>query len=83
MKKRKCAVCGDLVQTNVKLKWRRDCDHVVFHVCMLCAESGKVNADSVKKESAKSYTTYMEEVPPYVVPHIPNARGKAVRIRHK
>ena len=42
-----CAVCGDRCRTNVRLIWQRDCDGKMFHVCCLCAEMDKVNADSV------------------------------------
>lgn len=47
--KKKCAVCGDTHQTNVRLRWQRHCDGLIFDVCMLCGESNKVNAESVNK----------------------------------
>lgn len=75
-KKRKCSVCGDLVQSNVKLLWKSDNDGVVFHVCMLCAEEGKINAHNVNMKSMKSYTTYLENGEPYIIPHLVNNRGK-------
>ena len=59
--KRKCAVCGDTCQTNVKFKWQRFSDNVIFHVCAMCAEGNKVNADSVHIEVAKTYTTVDSE----------------------
>ena len=60
--KRKCAVCGDTFQSNVKFKWQRHSDNVVFHVCGMCAEEpGKVNADSVKIAVTKTYTTVDSE----------------------
>lgn len=60
--KRKCAVCGDTNQTNVKFKWQRNSDNVVFHICGRCAEEpNKVNADSVKIEVNKTYTTVDSE----------------------
>lgn len=59
--RRKCAVCGDTHQTNVKFKWQRFSDNTVFHVCGMCAESNKVNADSVKIEVNGKYTTVDSE----------------------
>lgn len=60
--KRKCAVCGDTNQTNVKFKWQRFSDNTVFHICGMCAEEkNKVNADSVKIEVTKNYTTVDSE----------------------
>ena len=45
---KKCAVCGDTCELNVRLKWLRKSDHLVFDVCLACAEiSGKVNAEAV------------------------------------
>lgn len=45
--RKKCAVCGDTHKTNVRLKWVREFDLLVFDVCMMCAETGKVNENSV------------------------------------
>lgn len=60
--RRKCAVCGDTCQTNVRFKWQRHSDNVVFHICGMCAEEpNKVNADSVKIEVNKNYTTVDSE----------------------
>lgn len=59
-KRKKCAVCGDMCQTNVIFKWRRDCDGIIFHVCARCAEAKKVDANSVKVNVKKSYTTIEE-----------------------
>lgn len=60
--RKKCSVCGDTNQTNVKFKWQRHSDNMVFHVCAMCAEErGKVNADSVKIEITKTYTTVDSE----------------------
>ena len=60
--KRKCAVCGDTCQTNIIFKWQRHSDNTVFHICGMCAEErGKVNADSVKVEVTKTYTTVDSE----------------------
>lgn len=58
--KKQCAVCGTRIQTNIILRWKRFSDEVIFNVCALCGEDGKVNADSVKKEKNKTYTTYEE-----------------------
>ena len=58
MVKKQCAVCGDKTQLNVALKWKRDNDGMVFHVCLCCAEAGKVNANSVKMQKSSKYTTY-------------------------
>lgn len=60
--KRQCAVCGDKTQANVKLKWKRNSDNTVFHVCMLCAESNKVNENSVVKKCNNTYTTYIHHI---------------------
>lgn len=44
----KCAVCGDTTSINVRLCWRRDSDHKLFDICLLCAEAGnKVNEHTV------------------------------------
>ena len=60
--RKKCAVCGDTNQTNIKFKWQRYSDSTVFHICGRCAETpGKVNADSVKIEVGKTYTTVDSE----------------------
>lgn len=60
--KRKCAVCGDTCQTNVKFKWQRFSDNRVFHICGMCAEElGKVTEDSVKIEVTDKYTTVDSE----------------------
>ena len=47
MTKKMCAVCGDITQLNVRKKWKRDRDGIVFNVCMYCAEQGLVNETSV------------------------------------
>ena len=51
--KKRCAVCGDTCATNVKLAWRRDVDGKMVNVCMMCAESGKVNAQSIDNYTDK------------------------------
>lgn len=56
--KKCCAVCADDIPQNVVLKWKRDSDNTVFHVCLLCAEAGKVNASSVKMEKTDKTITY-------------------------
>ena len=57
-RKKQCAVCGDKTQSNVILKWKRDSDGIVFHVCAKCAELGKVNSSSVKiNDNFNTYTT--------------------------
>lgn len=43
----KCACCGDTTSINVRLCWRRDSDRKLFDICLLCAESDKVNPESV------------------------------------
>ena len=58
MAKRQCAVCDDKTQANVVLKWRRKDDSVIFHICLLCAETNKVFANTVKMKKNKTYTTY-------------------------
>lgn len=45
--KKRCSVCGDTCQTNVVFVWERASDKKRFDICGLCAESGKVNAESV------------------------------------
>ena len=59
--KKKCAVCGDTHQTNIIYKWQRNSDGTVFHICGLCAEAGKVNAESVHTEVSPTYTTVDSE----------------------
>jgi hypothetical protein len=56
-----CAVCGDKTPLNVRLKWKRNSDKKVFHVCAYCAEQDLVNADSVKELTTQCYTTVTEE----------------------
>lgn len=53
MSKKRCAVCGDRCATNVRLKWRRDSDGKTVNVCMMCAETGKVNAESINNFQTK------------------------------
>lgn len=43
----KCAVCGDTCSLNVCLCWKRDRDQKLFDVCLMCAETHKVNEHSV------------------------------------
>lgn len=43
-----CAVCGDTTKRNVRLLWEREKDGAKFSVCMLCAETNKVNEKSVE-----------------------------------
>jgi hypothetical protein len=58
MKKRKmCAVCFDKIQSNVIFAWRRDRDGVIFNVCASCAESQRVNENSVQIKKNKTYST--------------------------
>lgn len=58
-KRKQCAVCGDKIQTNVKLKWQRHSDNTIFNVCCACAEvPNKVNEHSVQMKENKTYTTY-------------------------
>ena len=45
--RKRCSVCGDTCQTNVKFVWERASDEKRFDICGLCAESGRVNAESV------------------------------------
>lgn len=45
---KRCAVCGDTEKLNVRLRWCRTEDEMVFDVCCACAEAGKVNAESVE-----------------------------------
>ena len=48
-KTKRCSVCGDRCPTNVRLKWRRDRDGLVFNICLACAEKrGAVNENSVE-----------------------------------
>lgn len=58
-KKRRCSVCGDRHQRNVRLVWQRDSDGKRFDICCLCAEQGKVNAESVDNYPS----TYDEDDP--------------------
>lgn len=45
---RRCAVCGDTHQSNVKLVWRRYRDGLLFDICLRCAEiPNRVNENSV------------------------------------
>ena len=57
MSKKQCAICGSRVQSNIVLRWRRNSDMMVFHVCALCAEDHKVNEKSVQVYRTKSYST--------------------------
>lgn len=66
MKKRRCAVCSDTNQTNVKLKWRNDADELMYHVCMYCAENNKVNSTTIQKLRDDNYTTYVMKTPSYL-----------------
>ena len=50
--KKRCAVCGDTTKMNVRLVWRRERDGKTVNVCCACAESHKVNEDSID-----NYTT--------------------------
>lgn len=59
-RKRRCAVCETQVQSNVILVWQRDSDKTLFHICALCGESGKVNAETVQKKQGKTFTTYID-----------------------
>lgn len=43
----KCACCGDITSINVRMCWKRDRDGLLFDICLLCAEGGKVNPESV------------------------------------
>ena len=48
MSKKRCSVCGDTCQTNIKHVWERSSDGKRFDICSMCAEEkGKVNAKSV------------------------------------
>ena len=58
--KRRCAVCGDTTTLNVRLAWERDSDGKRVNVCCLCAESGKVNAESIDNFTTKD-TLYGEK----------------------
>ncbi|MBO5505355.1 MAG: hypothetical protein J5984_02640 [Clostridia bacterium] len=87
--RRKCAVCGDTNQTNVRLKWQRHSDSKVFHVCCACAEANRVNADSVQEKVTKTYTTvdseYVASTDTGTLRQRPalstGARGRIARIR--
>jgi len=46
-RKKKCAVCGDTHATNVRLVRFHTSDQKEFDICMMCAEAGKVNSESV------------------------------------
>ena len=60
--KRQCAVCGDTNQANVCLKWQRNRDGKIFHICALCAEEGKFTAETLVEKTTKTYTTVDSEV---------------------
>lgn len=51
---KQCAVCGDTCSTNVRLAWRRDRDGKTVNVCMACAESHKVNENSIDNFTGKA-----------------------------
>ena len=65
MKRKRCAVCGDRCETNVRLAWRRDSDGKTVNVCMACAEENKVNAESIDnfKTSDTVYRGFKSSVP--------------------
>lgn len=53
--KKMCAVCGDCVQENVKLVWKRIIDGKKFHICLACAEKGAVCATTVKETNVSDF----------------------------
>lgn len=57
---KQCAVCGTQVQSNIILKWKRESDGIVFHVCALCGEGGLANKDSVIEYKGLTHTTTYE-----------------------
>lgn len=57
---KRCAVCGDTTKLNVRLAWRRDRDGRTVNICCLCAESGKVNENSIDNFTTED-TLYKEE----------------------
>ena len=59
--KKRCAVCGDTTALNVRLAWRRDRDGKTVNICCLCAESGKVNENSIDNFTTKD-TLYNGDV---------------------
>ena len=60
MTTKRCAVCGDTTELNVRLAWRRDSDGKTVNVCCLCAESGKVNETSIDNFTTED-TIYVEK----------------------
>lgn len=59
--KKRCAVCGDTHETNVRLAWRRDSDGKTVNICLACAEAGKVNEKSIDNYTTQD-TLYTGEV---------------------
>lgn len=63
-KRKRCAVCGTTIQTNIIFKWQRFKDGKVFNVCAMCAEeSGKVNEHSVDNFGSYSGAECVDYVP--------------------
>lgn len=58
--KKRCAVCGDTTELNVRLAWRRDSDGKTVNVCCACAEAGAVNEHSIDNYTTED-TLYKEE----------------------
>lgn len=50
---RQCAVCGIRSNVNVTFHWLRYSDQVIFNVCGMCSEAGKVNEKSVENHKGK------------------------------
>lgn len=60
---KKCALCGDTTEANVKCMWKRDSDQIIFHVCLACREEGVINADIVTMYRENGVSTYTTELP--------------------
>lgn len=76
---KRCAVCGDHHEMNVRLRWCRFEDEMVFDVCCLCAETGKVNSESVDNFGKPTPMT-IEDLAAMTNP-VPKRRGTARRVK--
>lgn len=56
--KRECAQCGDKSQMNVRMRYRRPEDEVIFYICLSCGESGNVDVSKLKMKRNKTHSNY-------------------------
>lgn len=57
--KKMCAVCGDVTQANVVVKFLRYRDYKLFHVCAYCAEHNLLkDPEELIEFKDDGYTSY-------------------------